>query len=205
MKPLLVYLHGLNSSSQSSKAIQTTGYVRDNQLDIELWIPDLPVFPSDIVQCLQSHLKKSLNLRDIYIIGSSLGGFLGTWLQHWLLNNGHRKKARLVLINPAVVPHERFEAYLGPQKNFHTGADWVMTEEYVEQLLLLETEPPASPDNTLLMVQTGDETLDYRLAVEKYQQCRAIVQEGGSHTFDHFETMLPEIFDFLEQDFPTSV
>ncbi|WBA82386.1 YqiA/YcfP family alpha/beta fold hydrolase [Endozoicomonas sp. GU-1] len=205
MKPLLVYLHGLNSSSQSSKAIQTSGYVRDNQLDIELWIPDLPVFPSDIVQCLQSHLKKSLNLRDIYIIGSSLGGFLGTWLQCWLLDNGHRKKARLVLINPAVVPHERFEAFLGPQKNFHTGADWVMTEEYVEQLLLLETEPPASPDNTLLMVQTGDETLDYRLAVEKYQQCRAIVQEDGSHTFDHFETMLPEIFAFLEQDFPTSV
>ena len=205
MKPLLVYLHGLNSSSQSGKAIQTADYVGDNQLDVELWIPDLPVFPSDIVQCLQSYLKKSLNLRDIYIIGSSLGGFLGTWLQRWLLDNGHRKKARLVLINPAVVPHERFEAFLGPQKNFHTGVDWVMTEEYVEQLLLLETELPASPGNTLLMVQTGDETLDYRLAVEKYQQCRAIVQEGGSHAFDQFETMLPDVFDFLEQDFPTSV
>ncbi|USE37037.1 YqiA/YcfP family alpha/beta fold hydrolase [Endozoicomonas sp. SCSIO W0465] len=205
MKPLLVYLHGLNSSSQSRKAIQTTEYVQDNQLDVELWIPDLPVFPSDIVQCLQSHLKKSLNLRDIYIIGSSLGGFLGAWLQHWLLDNGHRKKARLVLINPAVVPHKRFEAFLGPQKNFHTGADWVMTDEYVAQLLLLETEPPASPENTLLMVQTGDETLDYRLAVEKYQQCTVIVQDGGSHAFDHFETMLPEILDFLGQDFPTSV
>ncbi|WP_257282838.1 YqiA/YcfP family alpha/beta fold hydrolase [Endozoicomonas sp. SESOKO1] len=201
MKPLLVYLHGLNSSSQSSKAIQTTEYVRDNQLDIELWIPDLPVFPSDIVQCLQSHLKKSLDLRDIYIIGSSLGGFLGTWLQHWLLVNGHSKKARLVLINPAVVPHKGFEAFLGPQKNYHTGADWVMTEEYVEQLLLLEVEPPASPENTLLMVQKGDETLDYRQALEKYQQCRVIVQEGGSHAFEHFEKMLPEVFDFLKPDF----
>lgn len=197
MKPLLVYLHGLNSSSQSGKAIQTTEYVKKHPLDVELWVPDLPVFPSDIVQCLQSHLKKSLDLRDIYIIGSSLGGFLGTWLQSWLLDNGHSKKVRLVLVNPAIVPHERFEAFFGPQKNYHTGADWVMTEEYVEQLLLLEVEPPPSPENILLLVQTGDETLDYRLAVEKYKKCRAIVQEGGSHAFDHFEDILPEVFDFL--------
>ena len=198
MKPLLVYLHGLNSSSRSRKAIQTTEYVQNNQLDVELWIPDLPAFPSDIVRCLQSHLKKSLDRRDIYIIGSSLGGFLGTWLQSWLLDHGHRQKVRLVLINPAVVPHERFEEFLGPQKNFHTGADWVMTEEYVKQLLLLEVDPPASPENTLLMVQTRDETLDYRAAVKKYQKCRVIVQPGGSHFFDHFEKMLPEVFDFLE-------
>ncbi len=197
MKPLLVYLHGLNSSSHSLKAIQTTEYVQNRRLDVELWIPDLPVFPSDIVQCLQSHLKKSINQRNIYIIGSSLGGFLGTWLLDWLLKNRHQQKVRLVLINPAVVPHERFEAFLGPQKNYHTGADWVMTEEYVEQLLLLEVEPAPSPENTLLLVQTGDETLDYRLAVDKYKECRAIVQEGGSHAFDHFEDILPEVFDFL--------
>lgn len=197
MKPLLVYLHGLNSSSQSRKAIQTTEYIQQRQFDVELWAPDLPVYPSDIVQCLQSHLKKSINQRDIYIIGSSLGGFLGTWLQSWLLNNGHRQKVRLVLVNPAVVPHERFEAFLGPQRNYHTGADWVMTEAYVEQLLLLEVEPLPSPENILLLVQTGDETLDYRLAVEKYKECRAIIQEDGSHAFDHFEDILPEVFDFL--------
>ncbi|MFK0570071.1 YqiA/YcfP family alpha/beta fold hydrolase [Endozoicomonas sp.] len=197
MKPLLVYLHGLNSSSQSGKAIQTTEYVQQHKLDIELWVPDLPVFPSDIIQCLQSHIKKSINQRDIYIIGSSLGGFLGIWLLDWLLNNGHRQKVRLALINPAVIPHERFEAYLGPQKNYHTGADWVMTEEYVDQLRLLEVEPLLSPENILLLVQTADETLDYRLAVEKYKECRAIVQEGGSHAFDDFEKILPEVFDFL--------
>lgn len=197
MKPLLVYLHGLNSSSRSQKAIQTTRYVQSHQLDVELWIPDLPVFPSDIVWCLQGYLKKSLGQRDIYIIGSSLGGFLGAWLQSWLLDHGHRQQVRLVLINPAVVPHERFEEFLGPQKNFHTGEDWVMTEEHVEQLLRLEVDPPVSPENTLLMVQAGDEVLDYRIAVEKYQKCRTIVQPGGSHFFDHFEKMLPEVFNFL--------
>ncbi|WP_299734228.1 YqiA/YcfP family alpha/beta fold hydrolase [uncultured Endozoicomonas sp.] len=197
MKPLLVYLHGLNSSSQSLKAIQTTEYVKKSALDLELWIPDLPIFPSDIVQCLQNRVTPSINQRDIYIMGSSLGGFLGTWLQSWLIEQGHEQKLRLVLVNPAVVPHERFDDYLGPQKNFHTGEEWVMTEGYVEQLVQLEVNKLPAPQDTLLLVQTGDETLDYRQAVHKYQQCRAIVQEGGSHGFDDFEKMLPEIFDFL--------
>lgn len=196
MKPLLIYLHGLNSSSQSLKAIQTREYIRHKNIDLEKWIPDLPIFPADNIQCLQSHLAASISQRDIYIIGSSLGGYLGTWLQNWLFSNGHRHQARLVLINPAVVPHERFENYLGPQKNYHTGADWVMTEEYIEQLLALEVEP-ASLKDILLLVQTGDETLDYRLAVAKYEHCPSIIQEGGSHSFDNFDKTLPRVFDFL--------
>lgn len=55
-----------------------------------------------------------------------------------------------------------------------------MTEEHVEQLLRLEVDPPVSPENTLLMVQAGDEVLDYRIAVEKYQKCRTIVQPGAA-------------------------
>ena len=62
-----------------------------------------------------------------------------------------------MVVNPAVVPRERFDQFLGPQKNYHTGADWVMTEEYVEQLLILEVEPLVATENILLMVQTGDE------------------------------------------------
>ena len=116
MKPLLIYLHGLNSSAQSKKAIQTTEYLQHNPLDIEQWTPDLPIYPSDITQYLKSQLKRFINHRDMYIIGSSLGGYLGTWLQSWLLQSGHQKKLRLVLVNPAVVPGERFETYIGPQK-----------------------------------------------------------------------------------------
>lgn len=197
MKPLLVYLHGLNSSSQSYKAIATQKYVEQIQGNIELWVPDLPIFPSDIVQYLQCYLEQFVNQRAIYIIGSSLGGYLGTWLQDWLLEKGHQHNVRLVLVNPAVIPYEHFEEYLGPQKNHHTGAKWVMTEEYVEQLIQLEVRQLKVSEGVFLLVQTGDEVLDYQQSVKKYSQCKMLIQKGGSHGFDNFETLLPDIFDFM--------
>jgi hypothetical protein len=48
------------------------------------------------------------------------------------------------------------------------------------------------------MVQTGDEVLDYQQAVEKYQYCRLLVQEGGDHSFIDFDKSLPTICEFFQ-------
>ena len=48
------------------------------------------------------------------------------------------------------------------------------------------------------MVQKGDEVLDYQQAVEKYQYCQLVVQEGGDHSFIDYETMLPKIAVFFD-------
>jgi hypothetical protein len=53
-------------------------------------------------------------------------------------------------------------------------------------------------NNYLVMVQTGDEVLDYQQAVEKYQYCRLLVQEGGDHSFIDFDKSLPTIFEFFQ-------
>ena len=47
------------------------------------------------------------------------------------------------------------------------------------------------------MVQTGDEVLDYQQAVEKYQHCQLIVEEGGDHSFIGFDNHLV-IADFFQ-------
>jgi len=47
------------------------------------------------------------------------------------------------------------------------------------------------------MLQTGDEVLDYRQAVVKYQQHKIIVQQGGDHSFIEYDKMLPVIADFF--------
>lgn len=49
----------------------------------------------------------------------------------------------------------------------------------------------------MVMVQTEDEVLDYRQAVDKYQHSRLIVQDGGDHSFINFQAMLPSIMSFL--------
>ncbi|HSF48024.1 MAG TPA: YqiA/YcfP family alpha/beta fold hydrolase, partial [Burkholderiales bacterium] len=52
------------------------------------------------------------------------------------------------------------------------------------------------PERYLLLVETGDEVLDYRHAVEKYRGAKQIVIEGGDHSFASFARLLPAIFEF---------
>ena len=61
------------------------------------------------------------------------------------------------------------------------------------------------PENFWVMVQTGDETLDYRQAVARYTGCKQTVEAGGSHTFDGYEQWLPEILGFMEERLPNLI
>ena len=46
------------------------------------------------------------------------------------------------------------------------------------------------------MVETGDEVLDYRVAVAYYAESRQIVIPGGDHGFRCFEQHIPTIIAF---------
>lgn len=72
-----------------------------------------------------------------------------------------------------------------------------MDQDFIDQLQALEVDLPSEPDSALLMVQTGDDILDYREAVSRYSDSPMVVQEGGSHGFDHFEEALPGIMTFF--------
>ena len=196
-KPLLIYLHGLNSSPQSLKAQQTLQFITDQKLDIDFWAPSLPNVPRLIQHLLLKRLGDEKVSRPIYIFGSSLGGYIGTWLYDTTLSLFPHHTVKLVLINPAVRPYELFDDYLGPQENEYTGEKWELTVEYVEQIKQLEIECIDFPKNILLLAQTDDEVLDYRKAQEKYSTAVQLIQEGGNHSFEHFEKVLPMIFEFL--------
>ena len=55
----------------------------------------------------------------------------------------------------------------------------------------------AHPDKLLVMLQTGDETLDYREAVTEYALCPQLLERGGDHSFVGFDRYLPDIVSFL--------
>ena len=56
--------------------------------------------------------------------------------------------------------------------------------------------PRVTPERYLLLVEKGDEVLDYRRAVERYVGAEQLVIEGGDHSLRSFPEHLPKILRF---------
>jgi predicted esterase YcpF (UPF0227 family) len=188
-KPIILYLHGFLSSPQSAKAQRTRRYCEQQGLGEQVLIPHMGHGPAQTIAELRSIID-SQGSRNIVLIGSSLGGFYATYL-------AEEYGFPAALINPAVKPFERWEEHLGEHQNYYSGEIHIVTQEHVDELRHLDKSPLQYPDNFMLLVQTGDEVLDYRQAVEKFSSSACIVRENGSHKYENFVDELPVIFEFL--------
>lgn len=186
--PALLYLHGFLSSPQSNKAQQTVRYCRAMGFN-RLLVPEMVTSPAATMAQLEALIAKQQD-SDLVLIGSSLGGYYATYL-------GERYGFPAALINPAVRPFEHWEEHIGRHKNYYNDTIQEVTYKDIEELEALHVDRLSKPENFLLLVETGDETLDYRLAVEKYADATKIVHKGGNHSYEHFSEDLPHIFDFL--------
>jgi predicted esterase YcpF (UPF0227 family) len=178
---LLVYLHGFNSSPRSHKAQVMQRYAAEQ--GVEFVCPALPPLADDAIREIEK-----LPMKKVYLIGSSLGGFYATYL-------AEKHALRAVLINPAIDPHVGLRAYLGPQNNLHTGEPYELTEAHLAQWKKLYV-PRVAPSRYLLLVETGDEVLDYRQALARYAGAAQIVVQGGDHSLQSFPQHLPRILEF---------
>jgi predicted esterase YcpF (UPF0227 family) len=158
-------------------------------LDDCIEIPEIPPIPADAIAFLQEKAELILQEKGLSVTGSSLGGFYATWL-------AEKYHCPAVLINPAVKPHELLVKYLGDNTNYYTAENWVLDKTHIEQFREIYIEKITQPERYLLLLQTGDETLDCRDAVEKYADCPSIIEQGGSHEFDGFERYLDNILSF---------
>jgi uncharacterized protein len=181
---MIIYLHGFNSSPQSHKAQLIGAYMAERGLASHFACPALPPLASDAL----GEIERRLPGKNVCFIGSSLGGFYATYL-------AEKHAARAVLINPAIEPHVGLRAYIGPQKNLHTGEPYELTEGHVRQWEALYV-PQITPSRYLLLVETGDEVLDYREAVKRYAGAEQIVIHGGDHSLQSFPQHLPRILRF---------
>jgi len=157
-----------------------------------LEVPCLSYDPTIALDQLQTTIHKyqqQQGVRQLCFIGSSLGGYYATWL-------AEKYESRVVLVNPAVKPYELFEDYLGFNRNIYTGEEYMLTMDHVEKLKSLKVEHITKPDRYLLMLQTGDDVLDYKQALEKYAAVPSIVEEGGSHEFAGFDRHLETVLAF---------
>ncbi|MGH8740221.1 MAG: YqiA/YcfP family alpha/beta fold hydrolase [Burkholderiales bacterium] len=181
---MILYLHGFNSSPQSHKAQVMGRYMAERGMAGEYACPALPPLAGDALR----EIEKLNPGASTCFLGSSLGGFYATYL-------AEKHGARAVLINPAIEPHVGLRAYLGPQKNLHGGEPYQLTEAHLREWEKLYVQR-LTPQRYLLLVETGDEVLDYRQALERYAGAEQVVIQGGDHSLQSFPRHLSRILEF---------
>jgi uncharacterized protein len=184
---MLIYLHGFNSSPRSHKAQYLKQVLEERGSGPRFSCPSLPHWPDEALAAAERELLRHPPA-SVTLVGSSLGGFYATCL-------AERHGVRAALINPAIEPHVGLRASLGPQRNLYSGERYELTEEHLRQWRR-QYVTKLHPERYLLLVETGDEVLDYRAAVRRYRGARQVVVQGGDHTMASFPDQLPLILEF---------
>lgn len=135
-------------------------------------------------------LIDTLPIDRLGLIGSSLGGFYATCL-------AEQFNLPAVLINPAVGPFDTWSSYLGDHRNYHIDYVHKVTQDYIGELHELDCKALKYPHNFRVMLQTDDETLDYRLAAEKFSKAELVIRQGGNHSYVGYAEELPAIESFF--------
>jgi len=194
MRQSILYIHGFNSSPLSLKAEQTRQYLSKEYPEVNFYCPQLATAPDEAITQLEDIIQRQNNQTHWYLIGSSLGGYFASYL-------AGKYNIPAVLVNPAIKPYELLDEYLGEQTNPYTEIVYQVTHGHIQQLKNIEQVAPSidskQKNNYLVMVQTADEVLNYQQAVDKYQHCRLVVQQGGDHSFIDFDKTLPVLADFF--------
>ncbi len=177
---MYLYIHGFRSTPKSYKSILFKKYFKENLL-----VCNHPVKPELAVK----YLEKLVRQNDIKgIIASSLGGFYATYLSE-------KYDIKTILINPSVAPYETTRVYLGKNTTFN-GENFLWEENDLKNLSKISIKKP-TVENYLLFLQTGDDILDYKVALNFYKGSKIILENGGSHSFDNIDKYLSKIEDFL--------
>ena len=189
--PTIVYLHGFRSSPASVKATQFRQAVEMLPIEVrpQLHVPDLQHRPSAAIAQVADWVAQCANIADLTFVGSSLGGYYATHL-------AERFGARAAMINPAVRPYEDLKPYVGMQTNMYSGETFVVTPAHFAELAALGVGRITRPSRYLLLVQTGDEVLDWREAVAFYAGAWQYVEGGGDHAFQRFDAQIPVVLRF---------
>lgn len=192
--PVFIYLHGFNSSPLSQKGQLMAQYLESNPELGEFWAPDLSHWPQRAVEQVAAKLATYDPERPVLLVGSSLGGYYATALLERLVAD--RPALRAVLVNPAVYPYRLLRAWLGLNENYHTADHYELTHEHLHQLEALDCPQLKDPTRYLVLLQSGDETLDYHEALAKYGASPLFVEQGGCHGFTGFDRLLPSLVEF---------
>ncbi|WOE30942.1 MULTISPECIES: YqiA/YcfP family alpha/beta fold hydrolase [unclassified Acinetobacter] len=186
-----IYLHGFQSSPQSAKGQLLKHYI-ENKTPYHIDLPDLNKPPRQVLQQLQQQLQHQ---PKTVLIGSSLGGFYATQL-------AARYHIAAAVINPVIQPWLLFQQLFADcPLPYHVTPNWCLDQTQLQDLQDLALPFVQDASKLLVLLQQGDEVLDYREAQRYYSQTThqsfIMTDNHGNHAMDDFIVKIPMIVQFL--------
>jgi predicted esterase YcpF (UPF0227 family) len=193
----VVYLHGFRSSPQSFKGQLIEQALAQRAGGDAYFAPQLPASPAEAVRSIEQWCAEQLaqgRLRslaqDLVLVGSSLGGFYATVL-------AERLGCRAVLLNPGTYPARDLATQVGVTTQFHDpGQPFEFKRSYLDELCTLHPRSVTRPERYFLVAATGDELLDWREMLARYQGCPHKIVQGSDHGLSDFAEHLPAVLAF---------
>lgn len=183
---MVIYIHGFGGSGQGNKAKEFRNYFKS--LNIGFIAPSLPYNPELAITTLDELIDSYKE--DVYLIGSSLGGFYSIYLSQ------KKSVKKVVLINPSVTPWDTLQRAKGLAPNFYDESTFAWCESHLETLKKYIVDK-IDINKVFLLIQNGDELLDYTQAVDKLKNAKIVIEEGGNHAFEGVDRYFEVIKDFL--------
>ncbi len=190
---MIIYFHGFNSGGNSAKATA----LRSMFSPVPVLAPTYPSHRvSEAVFFLREYIyearRRHADEHDLMFVGSSLGALYAQRL-------AAQFRASIVLINPSVYPEHDLLKCIGENRNHATGETYTLTKAQVCMLASLRIERSDTRIPTLVLLDEGDELLDFRVAKKAFaDQGKIVVFSGGSHRFEHLPQAEAEIRAFYE-------
>ena len=186
----VIYLHGFASSPHSIKAKLLQAYCSQHA-DLKLHLPDLNC---NVQQVLQNISELIDRLSDVVLIGSSFGGFYATQMVV-------KHQVPAVLINPAMRPWQLFRDLYGKdQLPYVVHPHWTLDDAQLDFLEQIAVSNDHDFSKILVLLQQGDEVLNYQEAVDYYSATHPAMlmsEAKGNHAMDDFADKIPLALQFL--------
>ena len=187
---MTIIIHGFGSAGKGGKAMLFREYFKEQGKPCIA--PSLSYVPELAMDTLEQLVE---SYEDVTLVGSSLGGYYAIYL-------AEKYGLKAVLINPAVYSEKTLKKRMvevgGMATNYHDGSQYTWNRNHVEMLKEYRVDEVKN-GKYLLLLQTGDDVLDYREAVAKLPNAETIIEEGGTHPFEGIERHFGRIIEFTEK------
>lgn len=192
---MIVYLHGFASSGTSAKVDK----LRERFGDENVLAPDLPFDPSQVINLVNDIATKFIYTRKVgeklVFVGTSLGAFYANFF-------GHAYDCPVVIVNPSSNPSESLKARLGPNVNYMTGEEFMVSIAHMDQLALMRKHVADHYSGALisLFVARDDEVIPFESMLENFPfTSKLVVTEDGGHRFTkHWDLVVDRVDEILK-------
>lgn len=179
---MILYIHGFASCGDSNKTRLLKQHFKN------VLSPDIPVDPDEAISFIQ---KTIIDNEVSLIIGSSLGGFYAAYF-------AQKFQIKSILLNPSTQPFITLAPYVGTNEFFCSGESFEWTKEHIVKLMSYAISKDSIKASVLVLLQKGDEVLDYQKAATLYEHYQLIIQENGNHRFENLDEYIQNIESFIK-------